>query len=206
MPAPAAARLKITPLAGARGGLDAQKCWRGCPVTPPFAYDLDDPPNADSVPFGPPLLMRAAGDDNKKQVDTHCLVWRPDQLHVDTPCCFSTHSLVSWLKFEPGCVHRGYIVRLQHSATRAYPCFSLARLRDWPRAVISCRPYLWSVDISGSSRRDAARDGRPREPAGRRLLESRRAVARLALVGRIYRGNIQRRDEIQSSEFCQDID
>jgi hypothetical protein len=33
LPVPAAAKLKITPLAGTRGGLDAEKCWRGCPVT-----------------------------------------------------------------------------------------------------------------------------------------------------------------------------
>jgi hypothetical protein len=65
--------MKITPPADAGGGLDAKKCWRGCPVTPPFAHAFDDPPNANIVPFGPPLLLRIAGVDNKKQVDT--LAW-----------------------------------------------------------------------------------------------------------------------------------
>ena len=33
-------------------------------MTPPFAHVFDDPPNANIVPFGPPLLLRIAGDDS----------------------------------------------------------------------------------------------------------------------------------------------
>lgn len=67
------------------------------------------------------------------------MVWRPDQLQVDAPCCFSPHSLVSWLKFEPGCVQRGYIVRLRSGCSRGRhinsvgagcPCYDQRRLLD----------------------------------------------------------------------------
>jgi hypothetical protein len=189
---PAAAKLKITPLAGTRGGLDAEKCWRGCPVTPPFAYDLDDPPNADSVPFGPPRPLRIAGADNKKQVDT--IAWSGGRTNcMLIPRAVSQRTLWSpGSNLSPGASKEAISFACStppHAPIRASRSlgFAIGRERS-SRAARTCGAWTYPDPADATRRVTADRENRPAVACSRVDARSLGSRSSGGFTGEIFRG------------------